>query len=49
MKVNCAEHRAAQLLLALKNRLAREKLDKVEESRLREEIKALEKALGLDR
>ena len=48
MAISCAEYRETQLLLALKKKLAEEKLDPAEQKELEELIRRLEDQLGLD-
>lgn len=47
MPVSCAEYRETQQLLALKKRLAEEKLNQAERKELEELIRKLEEHLGL--
>jgi hypothetical protein len=47
MPVSCAEYRETQQLLALKKRLAEEKLNSAERQELEELIRKLEEQLGL--
>ncbi|MBI4763571.1 MAG: hypothetical protein HY787_03070 [Deltaproteobacteria bacterium] len=47
MPISCAEYRETQQLLALKKRLAEEKLNPVERKELEELIRKLEEHLGL--
>ena len=47
MPISCAEYRETQQLLALKKRLAEEKLDSAEQKELEELIRKLEEQLGL--
>jgi len=47
MPISCIEHRETMQLLALKKRLAEEKLDPAERKELEELIRNLEKELGL--
>ena len=48
MQVNCKEHRASLLLLAVKRRLAEEELKPEERLLLEAEASRLEALLGLD-
>jgi hypothetical protein len=47
MPISCAEYRETQLLLAIKKRLAEEKLEPVEQKELEALIRKLEEKLGL--
>jgi hypothetical protein len=47
MPISCNEYREPQQLLALRKRLAEEKLDPKEREELEELIRKLEKKLGL--
>ncbi len=47
MPISCAEYRETQQLLALKKRLAEEKLNLEERQELEELIRKLEERLGL--
>ena len=47
MPVSCAEYRETQQLLAIKKRLAEEKLEPEERKELEELIRKLEEKLGL--
>jgi hypothetical protein len=47
MAISCAEYRETQQLLALKKRLAEEKMDPEERQELEELIRKLEEQLGL--
>ena len=47
MVISCADYRETQQLLALKKRLAEEKLDPAERQELEELIRILEDQLGL--
>ena len=47
MTISCAEYRETQQLLALKKKLADEKLDPAERRELEELIQKLEEQLGL--
>ncbi len=47
MPISCADYRATQQLLALKKRLAEEKLEPAERKELEELIRELEEQVGL--
>jgi len=47
MPISCSEYRETQQLLALKKRLAEEKLDPKDREELEDLIRNLEKKLGL--
>lgn len=47
MPISCIEHRETMQLLALKKRLAEEKLEPAERKELEELIRKLEEKLGL--
>ncbi|MFH0789379.1 MAG: hypothetical protein V2B13_17420 [Pseudomonadota bacterium] len=47
MPISCNEYRESQQLLALRKRLAEEKLDPKEREELEELVRRLEKKLGL--